>query len=112
MVTDGLKAFVEVHEIRRLRDSSGVGFRKSLGVFNGGLAFNSGGFLDQLGLGRSLENGLEEEPGWGQPREDAPYNWAERSRASWNFGCRILGGRSSWSNQKSVRHRKAFRGRL
>ena len=33
LVTDGLKAFVEVHEIGRLRDSSGVGFRKGLDIF-------------------------------------------------------------------------------
>ena len=112
LVTDGLKAFVEVHEIGRLRDSGGVGFRKGLGIFNGGLTFNSGGFLDLVSLGRRFEDGLKEQPGWGQPREDAPDNWAEGSRASWNFGCRILGGRSGWSNQKSVWPRKEFRGRL
>ena len=64
MVTDGLKAFVEVHEIGRLRDSGGVGFRKGLDIFNGGLTFNSGGFLDLVSLGRGVEEGLEEQPGW------------------------------------------------
>ena len=109
MVTDGLKAFVEVHKIRRLRDSGGVGFRIGLGVFTEGLTFNSGGFLDLVSLDRRFEHGPKEQPGWVQPREDAPDSWAERGRASWNFRCRFLGGGSSWSNQESCRRREGFR---
>ena len=46
LVTDGLKAFVEIHEVGRFHNSCGVGIRKGLSAFNGSLKFDSGGFLD------------------------------------------------------------------
>ena len=46
LVTDGLKVFVEIHEVGRIQNSCGVGIREGLGVFNGGLTFDTGGFLD------------------------------------------------------------------
>ena len=46
LVTDVPKAFVEVHEVGRLRDFNGIGSRRGLDVFTGSLTFNSGGFLD------------------------------------------------------------------
>ena len=109
LVTDGLKAFVEIHKIGRLQNSRGVGFRKGLNVFNGSLTFNPGGFLDLVRLGSGMEEGFEKDPSLGQPGEDAPDDWAEGSSAPWNFRCRILGCRSCWSNQESSWRREEFR---